>query len=260
MQNSGVTKPLNIIIALPESDFFKEFVSYIISHHTIKNLGFAEKLKEAFPMAVELDSDLVIIDDSFIEVDCRQLKNEIERAEYNGTTIVFAGSDIYKCKDIGKYENVFFVDKTLNKEEVIKHINLVIQHGMTDVETKSKISIFDHAEFPIEMYRQATKLLVNCGFNPKHKGFLYLRDASIMTLLEIRGGSLSKDIYPVIANRYNVSDESVERAIRHAVSKVWQTNRLEPLSKFGIKYRFDDRPTNSVIISCFTDILRELNG
>lgn len=46
MQNSGVTKPLNIIIALPESDFFKEFVSYIISHHTIKNLGFAENSKK----------------------------------------------------------------------------------------------------------------------------------------------------------------------------------------------------------------------
>ncbi len=259
MQNSGVTKPLNIIIALPESDFFKEFVSYIISFHTIKNLGFAEKLKEAFSMAVELDSDLVIIDDSFIEADFKLLKNEIDKAEYKGTTLVFTGSDIYKCKDMGNYENIFFADKTIGNEDVIKHLNLVIQHGLTEVETKSKLNFFDNAEFPIEMYRQATKLLVNCGFNPKHKGFLYLRDACLMTLMDIRAGSLSKDIYPAIADRYNVSNESVERAIRHAVAKVWQTNKLEPLYQFGMKYSLNDRPTNSVIISCFTDILRELN-
>lgn len=259
MQNSGVTKSLNIIIALPESDFFKDIVTYLLSSHTIKNLGFAEILKDTFPLAIELESDLVIVDDSFIEENCKQLKNEIEKSGYAGTTIVFVGSEIYSCRELGKFENVFFIDKTVGDDELKKHIDLVIQYGLTEVESKAKSLILDSADFPVELYRQATRLLVNCGFNPKHKGFLYIRDASIMTLMDINAESLTKDIYPSIASRYNVSDESVERAIRHAVLKVWESNRLEHLSQFGLQYKFNDKPTNSIIISSFAYILRELN-
>ena len=62
--NSGVTKPLNIIIALPESDFLKSLY-HAVSHHTIKNLGFAEKLKK-LSHGSRTDSDLVIIDDCLL--------------------------------------------------------------------------------------------------------------------------------------------------------------------------------------------------
>lgn len=260
MRNSGVHRPLNIIFALPESDFFKKFVTNLISVHPIENIGFAEMLGDAFSLAVDLDSNLVVIDDSFFEDAYIQLNYEINRVRYEGITIVLFDEDKVSLDSFDTMENVFFIDRS-TVEGVISQLELVIRHGLNEVTTKTRLlSNYDYSDVPIDIYRQATKILINCGFNSKHKGFIYIRDASIIRALDDNVSSLSKNVYPNIANKYNVSEESVERAIRHAIYHVWYLNKLEPLSEFGMNYRFNSRPTNSVIISYISEILKELNS
>ncbi len=86
---------------------------------------------------------------------------------------------------------------------------------------------------------------------PAHiKGYRYLREA-IMLCLENRRmlDSVTKNLYPTIADIFCTSPSGVERAIRHAIEIMWiNGNRNILCNHFGTK-----KPTNSELIAYITD-------
>ena len=103
-----------------------------------------------------------------------------------------------------------------------------------------------------------TELLHKIGIPAHFKGYNYLRDAVLVVLEEegLFGGSLTKELYPRLAEKYNTTPGGVEAAIRNAVITAWDHgNRafLEELTGRTTKGRF---PTNSLIIAKLADQLK----
>ena len=63
--------------------------------------------------------------------------------------------------------------------------------------------------------------------------------------------SITKKLYPSIANKFETSPSKVERAIRHAIEVAWNRGKIENLNNiFGIKiYTANDKPTNGEFIA-----------
>lgn len=103
-----------------------------------------------------------------------------------------------------------------------------------------------------------TELLHKIGIPAHFKGYNYLRDA-VLTVMEeegLLGGSLTKELYPRLADKYKTTPGGVEAAIRNAVITAWDHgNRayLEELTGRISRGRF---PTNSLIIAKLADQLR----
>ncbi|NMB24554.1 MAG: sporulation transcription factor Spo0A [Firmicutes bacterium] len=103
-----------------------------------------------------------------------------------------------------------------------------------------------------------TELLHRIGIPAHFKGYNYLRDA-VLTVMEeegLLGGSLTKELYPRLADKYKTTPGGVEAAIRNAVITAWDHgNRpyLEELTGRISRGRF---PTNSLIIAKLADQLR----
>jgi len=70
-------------------------------------------------------------------------------------------------------------------------------------------------------YAQASELMLSIGFVTKHHGFAYLRDAIVMEA-HMPGHSVTKELYPAIAGKYNCSQANVEHAIRTAINSAWE--------------------------------------
>ena len=105
---------------------------------------------------------------------------------------------------------------------------------------------------------QVTELLHKIGIPAHFKGYNYLRDAVMVVMEEngLIGGSLTKELYPRLAEKYNTTPGGVEAAIRNAVITAWEHgNRayLEELTGRTSKGRF---PTNSLIIAKLADQLK----
>ena len=105
---------------------------------------------------------------------------------------------------------------------------------------------------------QVTELLHKIGIPAHFKGYNYLRDAVMVVMEEdgLFGGSLTKELYPRLAEKYNTTPGGVEAAIRNAVITAWEHgNRayLEELTGRTSKGRF---PTNSLIIAKLADQLK----
>jgi len=69
--------------------------------------------------------------------------------------------------------------------------------------------------------------------------------------------SITKELYPGIADRFNTSASKVERAIRHAIEVAWTRGRIEKINQiFGYNiYSKNDKPTNGEFIALMADKL-----
>ena len=94
---------------------------------------------------------------------------------------------------------------------------------------------------------------------PAHiKGYHYLREAIILSLAdEEMLESITKLLYPTIAERFDTTASRVERAIRHAIETAWDRGDIDVLNgMFGYTVSVGKgKPTNSEFIALITDNL-----
>ncbi len=71
-------------------------------------------------------------------------------------------------------------------------------------------------------YDGRTNIIHQMGVPAHIKGYQYLRDAIIFVIEDINLlGAVTKELYPMIAQKYKTTASRVERAIRHAIELAW---------------------------------------
>ncbi|MGI5875671.1 MAG: sporulation transcription factor Spo0A [Dethiobacteria bacterium] len=109
---------------------------------------------------------------------------------------------------------------------------------------------------------EITAIIHEIGIPAHIKGYLYLRDAISMVVKEIELlGSVTKILYPRIAEKYETTPSRVERAIRHAIEVAWARNNIDTIKKFfGYTINTEKgKPTNSEFIALVADRIRLKN-
>lgn len=101
-----------------------------------------------------------------------------------------------------------------------------------------------------------TNIFLTVGIPAHIKGYQFLREAIKMAIdnPEIIN-SITKKLYPSIADRFDTSASKVERAIRHAIEVAWNRGKIENINTlFGIKvYNNNEKPTNGEFIALVAD-------
>lgn len=104
-----------------------------------------------------------------------------------------------------------------------------------------------------------TSIIHEIGVPAHIKGYQYLREAITMVYNNIEIlGSITKILYPDIAEKYKTTPSRVERAIRHAIEVAWTRGNLDSISRlFGYTINISkSKPTNSEFIAMVADKLR----
>ena len=104
-----------------------------------------------------------------------------------------------------------------------------------------------------------TNIIHEMGVPAHIKGYHYLRDAILMVINQVSLlGAVTKELYPIIAEKYHTTPSRVERAIRHAIELAWDRGNVEMMTKyFGYTINLDrGKPTNSEFIAMVADKLR----
>lgn len=104
-----------------------------------------------------------------------------------------------------------------------------------------------------------TDILHQIGVPAHIKGYHYLRDAIIMSLKDIKIiNSVTKQLYPAVAEHFETTSSRVERAIRHAIEVAWDRGDVEVLNAyFGYTIQNSrGKPTNSEFIAMIADQIR----
>lgn len=118
---------------------------------------------------------------------------------------------------------------------------------------------FQEDEMVIDLDIEITNVLHEVGVPAHIKGYLYLREAITMVYnnMELLG-SVTKILYPEVAEKFNTTPSRVERAVRHAIEIAWIRGNVEAISEifsYTISYN-KSKPTNSEFIAMIADRLR----
>lgn len=106
---------------------------------------------------------------------------------------------------------------------------------------------------------EVTNVIRKIGIPAHVKGYQYIRTGIIMAVHDIAIlNYITKLLYPAIAEEYNTTPSSVERAIRHAINLAWTRGDRKVLNDiFGYSVAMESRkPTNSEFIAQIADCYR----
>ena len=121
-------------------------------------------------------------------------------------------------------------------------------------ENKSGGRVYNGKTNQIE--EKITNIFITVGIPAHIKGYQFLREANKLAIAnpEIIN-SITKKLYPTIAEKYSTSASKVERAIRHAIEVAWNRGKIENINNlFGIKvYSSNEKPTNGEFIALVAD-------
>ena len=122
-------------------------------------------------------------------------------------------------------------------------------------EQLSRLDAGQEAESDVQL--RISCLLLMMGFSVKLHGFKYLREA-IARVLEDPDQSITKELYPGVAQVYDTAGAHVERSIRGAIQDAWKRRDERiwqlyfPPDSMGKR----GKPTNAVFIARLADGLR----
>ncbi len=107
-----------------------------------------------------------------------------------------------------------------------------------------------------QIEEKITNIFITVGIPAHIKGYQFLREAIKLSIANPDMiNSITKRLYPTIAEKYDTSASKVERAIRHAIEVAWNRGKIENINNlFGIKvYSSNEKPTNGEFIALVAD-------
>ncbi len=192
--------------------------------------------------------DLMIIDLVLPEIDGFEVI-EIAR-EFNRKMSIIVISALSSDIFVKKATNMgvsYFMLKPISLEILVKRINDIFDDGR---------SIEDRSVSTKEVEEKITNIFITVGIPAHIKGYQFLREAVKLSMMnpEIIN-SITKRLYPTIAEKFDTSASKVERAIRHAIEVAWNRGKIENInSVFGLTvYSNNEKPTNGEFIALVAD-------
>lgn len=141
----------------------------------------------------------------------------------------------------------YYMIKPYNKDTMIKRINEILNDENAFSLDKKQIK---------QIEEKISNIFITVGIPAHIKGYQFLREAIKMAIDDPSIiNSITKRLYPDIAEKFETSPSKVERAIRHAIEVAWNRGKIENINTlFGIKvYSNNEKPTNGEFIALVAD-------
>ncbi|MDD4587287.1 MAG: sporulation transcription factor Spo0A [Heliobacteriaceae bacterium] len=248
-----------LAIADDNQEFCYILQDFLSRQEDFEVIGIAKNGLEAVKLIQEQTPDLVILDIIMPHLDgigVLERMAELNLVKRPRTIILTAfGHEILTQRSVALGAD-YYVLKPFDMEILANRIRQLLSGNMPVVSVNP-------AAVPPARTRNldvdVTNIIHQMGVPAHIKGYQYLRDAIIMVINEVSLlGAVTKELYPMIAQKYLTTPSRVERAIRHAIELAWDRGNVEMMSKFfGYTINLErGKPTNSEFIAMVADKLR----
>ena len=246
---------IRVILADDNRRFSKPLVDYFEDNQKIEIVGVASDGAEALELIKELSPDVVVLDIAMPKIDgigvLERMNADNTMRKKPAVIMLTALNKDEMTQQAMQYGASYFmvkpVDNKILETRIEQLVNMPRNNSIYAPETVRNLD------------REVTKVIQQMGMPAHLKGYQYLRDAIILVVNEMNlMGAVTKELYPLIAEKYDTTPSRVERAIRHAIELAWDRGNVEMINKFfGYTINMDrGKPTNSEFIAMVADRLR----
>lgn len=107
-----------------------------------------------------------------------------------------------------------------------------------------------------QLDEKIANIFISIGIPAHIKGYHFLREAVKLAVVDPDIiSSITKRLYPTIAEKFATSSSKVERGMRHAIEVAWNRGKIENINNlFGLQiYGANEKPTNGELIALIAD-------
>lgn len=252
-------KKIKIGIADDNKEFCNIMVEYLSNQENIEIIGTATDGNQALELIKNNCPDLLILDIIMPYLDGIGVLEELNEQQLKKPKILIlsaVGQEKITQKAIALGAD-YYILKPFDLEMLSKRITEIMEYNL-DVVSKAVFPVIK-AKKSYDLETMITEIIHDVGIPAHIKGYAYLRDAISLVIDNLEYlNSVTKMLYPKIAEKYNTTPSRVERAIRHAIEVAWSRGKVDVLNDlFG--YTINDekgKPTNSEFIALIADKLR----
>ncbi len=227
------------------ADTTDEIVNYFKQNENFEFVGSSADGKKVSEDVLSLKPDVLVMEvmlsglDGFAVLEkIRQLKDKMPKIFFV-SNLSHSG---FVTKAIQSGASYFMV-KPVSPENLESRIVEVLSNGKSQNENK-------------QLDEKISNIFISIGIPAHIKGYQFLREAVKLAVEEPEIiGSITKKLYPTIAERFETSSSKVERGMRHAIEVAWNRGKIENINNiFGLKiYNRNEKPTNGELIALIAD-------
>lgn len=203
----------------------------------------------AYSEIIKIKPDAVLLDVFMPRLDALAVKKRYEESN-PGMQTVFYATGSFQNDDIQRemIESgfAFYFVKPFNIMDLGARVSSRLRR------TKSAPA----ANVPVDHKSVVTDMLREVGVPAHIKGYQFLRVAVLMVVSDPQMiKSVTKVLYPGIAQAHDTTVSRVERAIRHAIEVAWDRGDMEVLNEYfgNTVHSHRGKPTNSEFIAMLAD-------
>lgn len=268
---------VRVLLTDDNRDFIEVLKEYINRQQDMDLVGVAYHGQEAVELINREEPDVVVLDIIMPHLDGLGLLEKIQNRGKKPRVIILSafgqetmtqkavnlGADYYILKPfdletLGRRIRQLAGNDPFPSGPGLQAANIVLANGALAAGLSPKSADEEAKRLEVEV----TRMIHQMGVPAHVKGYQYLRDAIVDVVQEISLlGAVTKELYPMIAEKYETTPSRVERAIRHAIELAWDRGNIELMNKF-FGYTIDvdrGKPTNSEFIAMVADKLRMTN-
>ncbi len=217
---------------------------------------------DAIKSIIDKEPDIVIMDEVLPEKDVLEVAEEvIKHKNLKNVKFILCSSKAHKeYLDFVYYK---IADRLMLRILDLPYDERKVKDVIEDVvKSKRNENYQKLAETPADgsaLESVVTDIIHEIGVPAHIKGYQYLRSAILMAVNDMDIlNSITKQLYPSIAEEYNTTASRVERAIRHAIEVAWGRGSMDTINElFGYTINAGKgKPTNSEFIALIADKIR----
>jgi two-component system response regulator (stage 0 sporulation protein A) len=249
---------VKVLIVDDNLDFCNILQSFLNEEQDFEVVSVAHNGVEALVQIEEKAPDLVILDIIMPYLDGIGVLEKLNQKSSVPQVVVLTtlGQEAMTKRAI-ELGAAYYILKPFDLEVLSTRIKQLVK-GESFAGSSKQINSFSAIK-PKNHNIEVTNIIHQMGVPAHVKGYQYLRDAILLVIEDVSLlGAVTKELYPLIAEKYDTTASRVERAIRHAIELSWDRGNVEMMNKFfGYTINIErGKPTNSEFIAMVADKLR----
>lgn len=256
-------KKVKLLLVDDNIEFIRSVQESYAQSDEVEIIGYARDGLDAIAKIERLCPDVVLLDLVMPELDGFGVLANIDysrlpkRPQFIVASQLFGDAFVYKAINAGaSYYMLKPLNMRLLHDRVREFGGLTAPGGVQNGNVDDRLVRQAVKRSEHNLDEKLANIFISVGIPAHIKGYQFLREA-IKMAIETPDiiNSITKRLYPSIAQRFDTSASKVERAIRHAIEVAWNRGKIENINTvFGIKvYSANDKPTNGEFIALLAD-------
>lgn len=242
-------KDISIVVVDDDPEFSSSVKMFFAGESGYKVLSVASSGREGVAAILEQSPDVVLLDMILPGTDSFEVMSEAKRNGSQAKFIVLSGiaGDEYASRTIKNGASHYML-KPISFLSLKNRIDEIVGVAATTLPVRTVPSKL--------LDERITNIFISVGIPAHIKGYQFLREAIKMAVANPDIiNSITKRLYPEVAERFDTTASKVERAIRHAIEVAWNKGKIENINQiFGVKvYSGNEKPTNGEFIALVAD-------